>query len=153
MALIRQFSFASGELAPTLWGRVDLPSHATGLKRCRNFFLTRQGAAMTRPGTQSVGTAKYGYMRCRLIPFIYPDDVAYVLEFGNSYMRVIRDGAYIPQEVLGDYDALTAYAVFDTVTDPVTQDLYEALGPSTGVPLSNTFWWKPVSVPRPYEVF
>lgn len=88
MSSFRQMSFAGGELAPTLWGRSDLAKYAVGLKKCRNFFITKHGAASTRAGTTYVGATKTT-ATCRLIPFVYSDapDLSWVLEFGNLYIR------------------------------------------------------------------
>ena len=53
--MARQTSFGCGELDPRLWGRTDLKVFAKGLRRCRNFFPTQQGALMSRPGTIHLG--------------------------------------------------------------------------------------------------
>lgn len=97
MAAFRQMSFAGGELSPTLWGRSDLAKYAVGLKTCRNFFVSRHGAAVSRPGTEYVGTTKNTSLgKVRLIPFVYSEDIvggtstAWVLEFGALYIRFWR---------------------------------------------------------------
>lgn len=109
MAVIRQPSFSGGELAPGMWGRTDLPIHARGLRTCRNFFIARDGSAVSRPGTSYVVDTKDGAARAvRLVPFIYSDSQSYVLEFGHQYIRFISNGvqvkvAGVPVEVVTTY--------------------------------------------------
>lgn len=95
-SIIKQSSFVGGEFAPLYWGRSDLPGYANGLRRCRNWFVTKQGAVVTRPGTATVADARYSTAAnalVRLIPFIYSDTQSYVLEFGDLYIRVWTPGA------------------------------------------------------------
>jgi hypothetical protein len=104
---VRQTNFSGGELAPLYWGRTDLPVHARGLRICRNFMVTKSGAAMSRPGTKFVAEVKAiaaydGVLPgvtpprpVRLVPFVFSDDVTYVLEFGERYIRFHKLGATI----------------------------------------------------------
>lgn len=98
MATLRQTSFSAGELDPKLQGRTDLPIYAHGLKTCRNFFISREGAAVSRPGTRFVNEAKViaeadytGGVTpdrpVRLVPFVAGDRASAVLEFGEQYVR------------------------------------------------------------------
>lgn len=91
---VRQTNFSGGELDPKLWGRTDLPVFQRGLRTMRNFFPSRQGAAISRPGTTYVGAAKLSDNH-RLIPFVYSDEQSYVLELGGGYIRFISDGGFI----------------------------------------------------------
>lgn len=98
---IMQKSFASGEIAPSLYSRTDLAKYASALKTCRNFVVMRHGGVQNRPGTQYVGEVKDSTKTVRLIPFIYSQSVTYVLEMGDQYMRVLKNGAYVgaPYEI------------------------------------------------------
>ena len=95
MAIIRQASFASGELAPQLWGRTDSPLRARGLKACRNFFVSKHGALISRPGLRYCGEAKNVSDTWRLLPFIYSDSQSYVIEMGHQYLRIWSNGAQV----------------------------------------------------------
>lgn len=94
MAMTRtgQPSFASGELAPSMYGRVDLSKYQSGLKRCLNFIVRPQGGVENRPGTyfvaQSLGEG-------RLIPFSYNVEQSYFLEFTDEMLRVVKDGGLV----------------------------------------------------------
>lgn len=95
MSVAIQRSFSGGELTPSLWVRTDIAKHATGLKTCRNFCIQKHGGVSNRSGTSFVSEVKDSTKAIRQIPFIYNAEQTYVLEFGNLYMRVIRNG--IPQ--------------------------------------------------------
>src|SRR3972149_6290866 len=108
MSSTRQISFSRGELSPALQARVDLAQHPTGLKPCRNFTIQRHGGATNRPGTQFIAEVKDSTKKVRLIPFIFNASQTYVLEFGNLYMRVYRDGVQLlsggnPYEIVTPY--------------------------------------------------
>lgn len=90
-----QPSFSAGEVSPTYYGRVDLAKYHVGLALMRNFFVDVRGGASTRPGTIFVGRAKDSGHAVRLIPFRFSTIQTYALEFGEMYMRVIKDGAYV----------------------------------------------------------
>lgn len=95
MSSIIQRSFSSGEIAPSLYSRVDTVKYQTGLRTCKNFMVLRHGGVANRPGTTFVGEVKDSTKTVRLIPFVFNTDQTYVLEFGDQYMRVIRDGAQV----------------------------------------------------------
>jgi len=93
---IRQTSFAAGELSPLLWGRTDLGLYRQGLRRMRDFFPSRHGMAVSRPGTQYVGALADPLTSAILVPFIVTDEVGYLLEFSFSgTVRAWRSGAVV----------------------------------------------------------
>lgn len=89
-------SFAGGEVCPSLHARVDLAKYHTGLKTARNVNILPQGGVRNRPGTYYVAAAKDSTHAVRLIPFVYSDGQAYMLEFGQYYLRVFKNGAIVP---------------------------------------------------------
>lgn len=98
MASIRQTNFLGGELDPLLWGRTDLDVFARGMRTMRNFFVSRQGAAVSRGGTKFVGYAGGAggsQPVVRLVPFVRSDDQSVVLEFGHNYIAFHARGATI----------------------------------------------------------
>lgn len=86
-------SFAGGEITPEMYGRIDLTKYQTGLALCRNFLTLPHGPAARRPGTYFVNQCRYAYTPSanrpvKLRPFIFNADQAYVLEFGDGYVRM-----------------------------------------------------------------
>lgn len=73
-------SFASGELSPVLYGRVDLAAYSIGAKELTNFIVLPQGGIINRPGTRVLSDGS-GLSYARLIPFIFNMDTAYILVY------------------------------------------------------------------------
>lgn len=90
-------SFAAGEMAASLSGRVDLAKYQVGAAVMRNFFVDYRGGASTRPGTKHVGVCRpvANSPKPRLIPFVFNSEQAYVLELNANRMRVIYQGGYV----------------------------------------------------------
>ena len=105
---IIQSNFSSGELTPRIaLGRMDIAKYANGSKRQENIELTVQGGARRRKGTRLVCETKASGA-ARLIEFTYNRDQSYMLEFGNGYVRFMRDRAPIlsstlPYEIASPY--------------------------------------------------
>jgi hypothetical protein len=92
---VPQPSFGKGEIAPSLYGRFDLNAYSIGAKIIENFLVTRAGGLVNTPGTKFIGEVKDSTKKTRLIPFQFSTTQTYVLEFGNLYIRVIKDGGYV----------------------------------------------------------
>ena len=116
-----QPSFAAGELAPSLWARVDLAKYHVGAKTMRNFFVLASGGAANRPGTQFVAQVKDTTHPVRLIPFQFNTSQTYVLEFGHQYMRVIVNGGLVLNPDGSVYVMGTPYAGADLALLKFTQ--------------------------------
>lgn len=82
-----QGHFDGGEISALLQGRVDADRYKSSLALCKNWIPTLQGALLRRPGSEYIGSTKDGTVQARLIPFIYSTTQAYMLEFGNNYIR------------------------------------------------------------------
>ncbi|KAA0020722.1 hypothetical protein F0A16_02735 [Salinicola corii] len=94
MAEVMQYSFVAGELSPLLYGRVDLAKYPSALKKCRNFLVLPQGAAVNRPGSRFIVETKNSG-QVRLIPFSFNVSQTYVLEMGFNYCRIVTNGAQL----------------------------------------------------------
>lgn len=95
MATARQFSFASGEIAPALYARADQSKYASGLRVCENFVVMRHGGATNRPGTEFVAQSRppsAPSVSPRLVPFAFQPASTFCLEFGEGYVRFYRAG-------------------------------------------------------------
>lgn len=93
-----QVSFAAGELAPSLYGREDLAKYAVGLRTLKNFTVHPHGGVSNRAGMRFVAEAKYADKAVRLVPFEYSDADAYLLEFGDGYVRFYKNGAQLMKD-------------------------------------------------------
>ena len=84
-------SFNAGELSSQLYGRVDVEKYAAGCRRMENFVPLVHGPARRRPGTYFVAEVKNSSKFVRLIPFEFSITQAYILEFGDQYIRFYKD--------------------------------------------------------------
>ena len=94
-----QTAFVAGEISPELFGRVDLAKYHQGASTMRNFFVNYRGGAASRAGTAYVGMCKQPGTAAapRDIPFQFSLTQGYALEFGDNYMRVKFQGAYVTE--------------------------------------------------------
>jgi hypothetical protein len=96
-------SFLGGELSPQLWGRTETEKYASCASTMRNMYVNYRGGANSRAGTAFVGYSKQTGQSYppRLISFQFNINQGLMLEFGNEYMRVISDGAYVTDVSVG----------------------------------------------------
>lgn len=89
-----QASFASGELSPTLFARVDVTKYHSGAATMRNFFVDYRSGASTRTGTEFIRPTPQN-TQVRVVRFQQSVDVTYVLEFSNNLLRFIANGGSV----------------------------------------------------------
>jgi len=123
---IAQRSFAGGEIAPAMYGRADQAKYATGARTLRNFMVQRFGGVTNRPGTKLVCEVKDSADQVALIPFEFNDEQTYCLEFGDEYMRVIRNGERLT------VSGVSAWKAAVTITDATAADPVEITAASHG---------------------
>ena len=124
MPALRQTNFLGGEIAPMSWGRNDRPFFGRGLRTMRNFFPTRQhGAAVSRPGSLYITTTRDNNATARLLPFVYADDSAFVIEMGRFnlggariYFRFYANGVQLTAVYLSVGAVAGTFEVGETVT-------------------------------------
>lgn len=91
-----QNSFASGEIAPSIYGRTDIVQYNNAVQICRNFLPRPYGSAISMPGTRYVATVSDSTLETRLIRFVFNRNDAYAIEMGDLYMRFFtQQGAVI----------------------------------------------------------
>lgn len=104
-------NFTSGELSPRLEGRVDISKYFNGCRILENFIVHPHGGATRRPGLRFIAEVKDSTKVVRLIPFVWNEDQAYILEFGHNYIRFYYDqgqlvnGGGAPYEITSPYTA------------------------------------------------
>lgn len=82
-----QTNFTAGELTEQLLARTDWQKYANGAACLKNFLVRPHGGAARRAGTIYVGATKDPTGRVRLVRFEFSTTQAYILEFGNLYVR------------------------------------------------------------------
>jgi hypothetical protein len=123
MTILSQRSFASGEIAPALYARCDTTKYLVAVRTLRNTIIPKSGGSANRAGTRFVGEAKDSSKTIRLIPFVFNSSQTYMLEFGDLYMRVIRDGEQVTLDaqnitaVSSTNPAVVTYSGSDTLVE------------------------------------
>lgn len=107
-----QTNLNAGELSPMLDGRVDVGKYGVGLKRCENFIPLVQGPVTGRAGTRYVAEVKTSSKRTWLIPFQFSATDAWILEFGDLYIRFYTSRGQV-QSGMSAYEIASPYALAD----------------------------------------
>jgi len=118
---VSQKSFVGGEWAPSLHARTDLAKYTTAVRLMQNFYPHPHGPASNRGGTQYVCETKYSSKESRVVKFQFSVIQSYILEFGDQYMRVIKDGGQVLRT-----------GVSDTTTDIVESGTYQWTASGSG---------------------
>lgn len=96
-------------MSPHLIGRVDIARYANGAKIIENAVVVVQGGVIRRLDTRFAATTKYGDKTFCLIPYVFNRSQAYMLEFGDGYMRIYQNGKQLVNadtyEIISPYTA------------------------------------------------
>lgn len=91
-------SFATGEVSPALYGRVDVDRWRSALNTCRNFITQPEGGLKSRQGVAMV--ANLGAVtQPRMVNFEFGPDDSCVLLLDGTTMKIVKDGV----QVTGDH--------------------------------------------------
>lgn len=131
-ATIPLTSFTGGEWSPRLHGRVDIQKYNTACEVLQNMVLYPHGGITRRMGMEFIEDAKAE--TCRLIPFEYNREQAYVLEFSNLTIRFFRNGAQIAPlgvtlEVVSPYLAVDIDGISFAQSNDVLYIVHEKYAP------------------------
>lgn len=90
-----QNNFGSGEISPITKARNDIDRYKLGMERCLNYIPIIQGGLTKRSGTKFVAEIKDSSKQARLVGFEFSVTQAYILEFGNLYIRFYKNNGQI----------------------------------------------------------
>ena len=110
---VYQRAFNGGEVAPSMYARIDDGKYQTGLAKCTNFLIEPQGPITMRPGFAYVNKTKQQDKPARLIPFTFSTDQTMVLEFGDKYVRFHTQGQTLMGSNNQPYEVSTPYSIDD----------------------------------------
>ena len=94
-----QPAFTGGEISGEVASRVDLEKYQLALLTAENAIIRPYGPVYKRPGSIYAGRMKYDDRAAILVRFEYSVEVSYLLEFGDRYIRIWRDGVRLPFEL------------------------------------------------------
>jgi hypothetical protein len=116
-----QSSFIGGEASPLIAGRVDADRYKTLLSTCLNYIPIVQGPLVRRPGTRYVTEVKDSAKAVRLVAFEFSVTQAYIIEFGDQYVRFYRNNGQILSAPSVPYEVATPYLEADLFQLEFTQ--------------------------------
>lgn len=149
-------AFVIGELSPGLFGRTDLARNKVAATTMRNMYVNYRGGASSRAGTMFVGFSKQTGRTVppKLLPFQFNVNQGLMLEFGNFYMRVIKNGAFVVDNAvaitnvaIGPSTVLTvAAAVGGLTATPDNSTVFSSYAPGNLVTLAGGSFVTPAQV-------
>lgn len=96
-----QPAFSAGEIAPSLYSRVDFSKYNQAVTTGRNGFCNYRGGFYSRAGTRYILRSKTnvatGVAPPRIISFQFNINQGYILELGEQYMRFFTNGAAVTE--------------------------------------------------------
>jgi len=103
-----QNAFTTGEISPQGMARTDFSRYSSAAQTLLNFLIRPFGGVQNRSGFRYIAGTKFNAKASRLIPFEYSTEQAYILEFGDQYIRFYKDGGQIedagaPYEIASPY--------------------------------------------------
>lgn len=122
---ILKATFTRGEFTPLAHARQDIDTYLQGAARVKNYTVLKFGGLRRRSGTIFRAPTKFQDKPARFFEYVYSNEQAYLLEFGDFYVRfwspaglVLSSG--VPYEIVTPYSAaeaqeLQAVAVNDVI--------------------------------------
>lgn len=107
-----QTALNCGEFSPLLYGRVDYNKYKNGTALTQNFVPIIQGGVTRRTGTVHVSPTKTN-QTVRLVRFVFSNGDAFVIEFGDVYIRFYRNRALVETSPGVPYEIPSPYAIAD----------------------------------------
>ena len=140
-----QTDFLTGEISPILHGRVDAEKYANAVETCENFIINMHGGVERRGGTHFVSEVKDSTKKVRLIRFEFNREQAYILEFGDLYVRFYTQNGQI-QSSGSAYEIASPYTEAQLAELQVAQSadtmyiVHPDVAPYKLTRISNTNW-------------
>ena len=91
---ILQLAFTTGEISPDVSRRFDLDQFKSALLLAENAVIRPYGAVARRQGSEYIGQVKNKDKSTRLFEFTAEKNKSFLLEIGEQYIRVWRNGIY-----------------------------------------------------------
>lgn len=95
-------SFNGGEFSPLVEGRTDLDRYPSSLRQMENTVAAPQGPAIPRSGTFFLGDVYNHAKKSELVPFVFNEEQAQVLEFADQRLRFYDEAGllvYTPVDI------------------------------------------------------
>lgn len=145
-----QRNFASGEVAPAVFGRADQTKYQSGLAKCRNFMVRRHGGITNRAGSQYITAQAVSSAKGRIWRFVFNAEQTYVLLFEEARLRFVSSGALLTVSGVAAYNGATAYVLGDLASSGGVN--YYCVAATTGNAPPNATYWYAMPAGNIYEI-
>lgn len=90
-----QRSFAGGKLSEDMLGRIDNEKYPVGCAELKNFIAMPQGPARNRAGLTFILEVPDSTEACRIVPFQFSNDQAYIVMLNGERVSFSTDGGAV----------------------------------------------------------
>lgn len=142
-----QTNFTAGEVSPRLEGRVDFAKYVNAVKTMENMTVLPHGGAVRRGGSRHITTVKTASKKVRLVSFEFSVEQAYILEFGDLYIRFYKDKGQIQSgspaaavEVVSPYTEAQLFELSFTQSADTLYIVHKSHEPRILTRTSHTAW-------------
>ena len=138
-------SFNGGELRPRLYSRDDVSQYGNGARTLINAVLSSTGPVERRTGSQYISEIKTSSKQVRLVKFQFSADDAFILEFGEEYIRFytdkgqVQDGG-VPVEISSPYSETEVQDLQFTQFGDTLYIVHPSYAPRTLIRSSSISW-------------
>lgn len=133
-------AFDAGEFSPQMEGRVDYEKYPRAAHIQQNFIALKQGPSTFRQGTAYAQPVKNSANRTWLREFEFSQTQAFVLEFGDGYVRFYTNHGPLLATGVAAYNNASAYVLGNLVLQGGI--IYYCTAPTTGnAPPNASFWY------------
>ena len=155
-------AFNAGEFSPHMEGRTDTEKYPLASYIQQNFIALKQGPATFRQGSAYVQPVRDPQNQTWLRHFEYSQTQAFMLEFGDGYVRFYSNHGPVLATGVAPYDPAVPYVLGNLVL--LTGIVYYCTAPTIGNDPPNAAFWYPMSpyngspttaiyeIPSPYAV-
>lgn len=112
-------AFNAGELSPLMDGRIEVAKYNNGCRVLENYIPSVQGPSVRRAGTRFVNEVKSSTNQTWLAKFEFNVTQAYVLEFGDRYIRFYTNHGQLLSGAV-PYEVATPYLAADLTSSDNT---------------------------------
>lgn len=140
-----QTNFTAGILSPRLFARVDFNKYFNGAEQLLNTTVLPHGGGTRRVGTRHVAEVKDSSKTTRVVPFEFSVTQAYILEFGDSYIRFFRNEGQIvsgasPVEIASPYGEADLFDLQFAQSADILYIVHPGYAPRKLTRTSHTAW-------------
>lgn len=138
-------NFSSGEISPSMGGRLDVTRHKNGAAEVNNFVVRPQGPLVRRMGTRFLGEVSDSSKKTEIIPFQFSTTQTYLLEFGDFTLRIwknreLLESGGIPIEIATVYPESAVKQLYYAQSADVMYIAHPLFPPQKVSRISDTNW-------------